>query len=281
MKRNIIICLLLISGFVISCTEKVDIDLDSTYRRLIVYGEVTTDSMHHFVRLSRSADYFSSGKTEVVSGAVLEISEGDKKYPLRETTGESGLYETEEEFAGEMGKIYTLNVSNVDINSDGVKEVYTAETHMPYLDPLDSVKLSYNEIFNGWEVKVWARDPADTKDYYSFRVYKNNFLLTDTLTEFFVQSDDFFNGNYTNGITSQFLSNSDPQEKAVPGDLITFEINGITEDYYNFIIEAQTEAGTSYPLFSGPPANISGNISEGALGIFTAYSIDRKSAIVP
>ena len=96
-----------------------------------------------------------------------------------------------------------------------------------------------------------------------------------------MQTDDFFDGSYTNGITTQFLDDSNGTEIALPGDTVEFEINGITEEYYNFIIQAQTETFMSAPLFSGPPANIITNISNGALGFFTAYSIDRAIKIVP
>ena len=35
-----------------ACTEIIDIELDSTYKRLVVYGTITTDSAHHQVQLT-------------------------------------------------------------------------------------------------------------------------------------------------------------------------------------------------------------------------------------
>ncbi|MGC9341509.1 MAG: DUF4249 family protein, partial [Bacteroidales bacterium] len=80
---------------------------------------------------------------------------------------------------------------------------------------------------------------------------------------------------------SQFLVDSKADEKLEPGDTVTFEANSITEEYYNFLVEAQSESFGQNPLFSGPPANISSNVSNGALGFFTAYSLTRSSRIVP
>jgi hypothetical protein len=37
----------------------------------------------------------------------------------------------------------------------------------------------------------------------------------------------------------------------------------------------------SNPLFSGPPANIKGNINNGGVGFFTAHSVTRSYAITP
>ena len=105
-------------------------------------------------------------------------------------------------------------------------------------------------------------------------------MLTDSLANLIVQDDVFFNGNYTYGIPSQFLDQQREDEKIHPGDTITFEINGITEEYYKFVMEAQSEIFYHTPLFSGPPANISTNISNGAVGFFTAYSIDRCSTVL-
>ena len=67
---------------------------------------------------------------------------------------------------------------------------------------------------------------------------------------------------------------------AEPGDSITLEMAGITEEYANFIWDVQDETGFNTPLFSGPPANIRGNISNGAIGFFYAYSSVRASTII-
>ena len=77
-----------------------------------------------------------------------------------------------------------------------------------------------------------------------------------------------------------FTKHSDrkPDEKTVPGDTVTFEMYGISADYFKFITEAQTELFGSNPLFSGPPANISTNIDNGAVGFFAAVNVRRETA---
>ncbi len=279
---SLLLILMLLTGM-ISCTELVDIELDSTYDRLIVYGEVTNRRGVHTVSLTRSADYFSNQKPSGISGAIVEISDGEKITLLTERLTETGVYETDPDFYGVMGMTYELNISNVDIDNDGKPETYSAKSFLPFLNPLDSIYLVYNEnsFFSGWSVLIWAQDPPESRDFYSFKTYKNGVLLTDTLTEFIVQSDDFFNGSYTNGITAQFLNDANPSEKAEAGDIITFEINAITEEFYKFVVESASEAFPGNPLFSGPPANIRSNISNGGLGFFTAYSINRKSKVIP
>ena len=91
--------------------------------------------------------------------------------------------------------------------------------------------------------------------------------------------DRFFNGSYTNGASIAELDQSKPEEKLSEGDTITAEVNNIGKDYANFIWDAQSELFGSNPLFSGPPANVKGNISNGAIGFFAAYSVTRAKAI--
>jgi hypothetical protein len=187
---------------------------------------------------------------------------------------------TSPDYHGVPGRTYTLNIRDVDIDQDGTNDEYTAVSAMAEFNPLDSITLRRFEAFGiiGWEIQVYALDSPE-RDFYAFKAHKNGVLLTDTLYELIVQNDDFFNGNYTNGITSQFLSNEKPDEVVREGDTITFEINGITEEYYNYIIEAQSQVFPQTPLFSGPPANISTNVDNDAIGFFVAYSANYSSTI--
>ena len=128
--------------------------------------------------------------------------------------------------------------------------------------------------------QMYAQDPP-TQEWYSFKIHKNGLLLTDTLVKFSVQADLFFNGEYIYGFPVAFLSDDDSLEAAKPGDIITFELNSITQDYYDFIVSAQSEIFGSNPLFGGPPANVTTNLQEEGVGIFTATSITRITDTIP
>jgi hypothetical protein len=77
-----------------------------------------------------------------------------------------------------------------------------------------------------------------------------------------------------------FFDQGEEKEMLVSGDEITVELNTITKEHAGFIWDAQSELWGSNPLFSGPPANVKGNINNGAIGFFSAYSLSRASAIV-
>lgn len=264
-----------------SCTEKIDLALDSGQTKLVVYGEITTDTTSHEVFLSYSSDYLDDSPATGVEGASVELSFDDSLIVLEES--QPGTYITPANFFGTEGMTYNLRISDLDINNDGENEEYSATTELVSVASLDSIGLVYTSdaFFSGWEIQIYAWDPEGIKNYYLFKSIKNGVLQTDSLYEFVFQNDDFFDGNYTYGISAQFLDDAKKSEKAIPGDTITFEMNGINEEYYDFLIEAQTESFGSNPLFSGPPANIKSNITNDALGFFTAYSVERMSLIVP
>jgi len=262
------------------CTERIEVEVDSSYVRLVVEGSVSTDTIRHSVRLTTSSDYFYNQPAPNVSDAIVTISDGDSTIFLSESQDHPGTYLTHSGYYGVPGKTYTLTISHVDVDNNGEYEEYTASSELKPVNKVDSIQLEplTSDYYNIFQILVFALDPP-TKDFYAFRVLKNRILVTDTLHELVVQDDLFFNGNYIYGAPSQFLDQNEQDEVIQPGDTITFEINSITEEYYQFIIEAQSEIFYQTPMFSGPPANISSNISNDAIGFFTAYSVDRCSIV--
>lgn len=63
--------------------------------------------------------------------------------------------------------------------------------------------------------------------------------------------------------------------QAKAGDVIKVECYMIDRNYFKFIEAVQIETSPRAPIFSGAPAKVPGNISNGALGIFAATSVAR------
>ncbi len=146
---------------------------------------------------------------------------------------------------------------------------------------LDHIELRYfsTPIIDGYQVLMWASHPVEQKDLFGFRIRKNSVLLSDSLSNYTTFSDDLFNSGYLPGFPVGFLSDDDPRQRVYPGDTVTFELESIDQAYYDFVNDAQLEMVGNIPLFSGPSANIRSNISNGGMGIFAAYSIQRASTI--
>ena len=264
-----------------ACTEKIDIKLDDTYTRLVVDGCITTDTAFQQVRLSTTTNYYYNQQPPAVTGATVVLSDGTNEYVMKETVpGSSGIYQTQNKIAGETGKTYTLKVNLPEAINKHTD--YSASSVLHPVAKLDSTGLEFHEDWGKagfWVVKCYATDPGGIKNYYLFNVYRNGKLLSDTINKVVISDDILFDGNFTYGIGTFYLDNNRPEQQLRPGDTVTLEMSGITQEYYNFVSEVQ-QAGFNIPFFSGPPANVSTNISPDAVGFFTAYSSSRASVIV-
>jgi hypothetical protein len=263
-----------------SCTEKITINVGSTYVRFVVDGHIATDTTAYQITLTKTADYFYNAPSPKVVDAKVKLSDGDTTYTLLETEpGNSGIYATSPSFYGKIGKTYTLSIQLAD--PIGGSSNYSASCALVHVAHLDSTKAVFHSEFgkNGaWEILAYAQDPPNEVNYYMFNLYRNGVLITDSIHKVRVSDDKLINGSYFDGAVL-FLSNSRDDEKLVPGDRITLVMSGITKEYFDFVQQVQ-ESGFNIPFFSGPPANIVGNISNGGVGFFAAYSNSYASAIV-
>ncbi len=282
MKKYTIFNILLIFLFawvIYSCTEEMEIELDDEQTRLVVYGTLSTDTTIHTVRLSETSNYFDDAKPPAVSGADVKIEGTDGTViNLHERSGEPGVYDTDPNTYGKIGIAYTLFINNVDIDDDGKNETYQATDSIRPIGVADSIKLLYfeNSFIQLWQVHLFAEEPSG-KDYYLFKLHLNNQLYTDTLTEIAAADDQFLDTiSRKTGVPVQSIESN----ATATGDIITFELNSITEQYYYFFMQLQDEVRGQSP-FKGPPSNVITNINNGAVGFFGTYSVDRASTLVP
>lgn len=280
MKQTLFYSLLVFLGLS-SCTEPIDVTLDETYTHLVVDGYIATDTGSYGINLTKTADYFYNEPTPRVVNASVKLTDGTTEFLLHESEpGVSGYYETGPTFAGKIGNSYTLTIELPEEIDN--QTLYTASCKMMKVARLDSIAVNFQPDWGAegfWEIKLWAQEPGDEINYYMFHYYRNDTLMTDSIWKISVSDDQYFNGNYINGITAVFINNENYWETIRPGDKITLQMSGITKAYYDFIYQVQM-AGYNIPFFTGPPANVVGNINAGAIGFFSAYSNSWKSITV-
>lgn len=130
--------------FLFSCAEIVDIPLGSMDPVLVVDAKLTTDTASHVVKLNRSCDYYDPDvNSTAVSGAeVYVLADDGQRIDYYENVFTPGRYCTSADVYGEIGKNYTLHIE-ADADGDGVKELYEAESRMPSIPRIDSVRPLY------------------------------------------------------------------------------------------------------------------------------------------
>jgi hypothetical protein len=277
--NNLVFIFILLPVSLYSCTERIDIRLENSAVRLVVEGSLTTDTMSHKVLLSSTSGYFYNQPPQPVAGATVTISDGENIFSLGEVT--PGVYQTVPTVYGVAGKTYTLNIK-LNKQIGGFSD-YTASSKLCPVAKLDSINLVYHSDWSTagiWEVRCFVQDPPSA-DFYRFLISRNDTMITDTLDEWFVTDDRFFNGDYVNGLTVGYLDQGIKEQRLITGDSMLVEMNNTGEGYASFLLESQSEIIGSYPLFTGPPANIKGNINNGAIGFFATYSASRAITKVP
>src|SRR5665648_103722 len=133
MMKNLkarIISIYILSILSAGCTETIDnIQLDTTRPRLVVEGYISTDTTRQMVKLSKLGDALLKDQIQVISNALITISDGTTTFGLTEDQTKKGTYFTTPDVFGVVGHTYTLLIKNVDINDDQVMDclLYTSD----------------------------------------------------------------------------------------------------------------------------------------------------------
>lgn len=278
MKGNLVNKLLILALLAIglySCTEKIDIQLDEASAKLAVESYIYAEQDSGFVKLTQTAGYFSNQPAERISKAAVSIEVNNRLYVLSESQNDKGYYLTPPDFDVELTDSLFLAI---DLQQEiAGKTHFEASTYVPFIsDQIDSITVIYREDFDFWIVQLYAYDPPGP-NYYMFNVLKNDTLITDSISETFVVDDRLVDDMYINGVYTNFL----PGYQLHANDTVTLVTSSITKEYYNYIIELQIEIGYKDPLFSGPPANVSSNLTNGAVGYFSAYPSAFTKYVIP
>lgn len=284
-KRALLLCATL--PMWAGCTERIDINTRDAAPRLVIYGHISSQMDVHPVRITRSTGYFSTETPGGISGAEVSISYQGTTYMLYEDPTEKGTYRPLESFAGIPGETYTLDVA-VDFRGEGRLRHYRATSYMPNEVNVTDLKLEPSAVFRDFvEVLLSAQLPQGKDDsHYSVHVWVENQLVNDSLSQFTMFDRKNLSTDELIDVPCFYLDQQDLRTRLRPGDRVTVGVDAITAAYADFLHDAREEASASIPFFSGPPANISTNIT--ALdadddtplsGFFTAYPRTLYSTI--
>jgi hypothetical protein len=282
--RNIFI---LMSCFLCAaCTERMDIVTDNAVPRLVITGCITTDTMPHIISISQTVGYFGNEEVKTFSNAVVKIN-GDLLIPLGD-----GRYATNASFYGVPGQTYALDVE-LDYDDNGVAEHYTAQTTVPPMHTLDSASLHIALTSAAddpvWSIFVHFQDQPGLNTYGAHLYVRSpqySIQFTNKLQYYFLNmfGKTTAEGQYIHFpvffVQKELRWDEDNKLPLCTGDTLTVELNELTEVYYDFLRSAKREINGGNPLFTGPPANVPGNISGGALGVFGAYTVSRQFIVL-
>jgi hypothetical protein len=260
-KISAIIFLAILSNT--SCTKVIELDLKSNTTKLVIDGAVTNATGPHKIKLSKTVATTESNTNTEVDNATVIISDNAGSIDTLISKGK-GNYETTK-ITGTPGRTYSLKVL-----VDGVS--YEASSTMPQpvlLSSLQPLKIDFGGQKRNVIVPMYV-DPIGVGNNYNFNIYKNGTLQKSYL---------LWNDNVSNGLPNQRPLGG-PTVEILSGDTVQVNMQCVDKRVYEYFYALQALEGNG-PGGGTTPSNPTNNISNGALGIFSAHAVDTKTIIIP
>jgi hypothetical protein len=261
--KRLVLCLS-ISSFC-SCQKVIDLKLHDADIKYVVEGVITNEPGVCKISVTQSKPFYENNQFPGISGAIVMVKDNDLEFALPET--QPGVYETNL-INGTPGHVYQLSVT---IHNN----VFTATSKMPLPVLLDTVYISNGPFGEFKFATVGYDDPPGISNSYRFVQYLNG--LKDPAI--FWQNDEFTDGQTVLIQLDTGIDKKDDARNITSGDTVTIEMLGIDEAVYKYWYSLHFNGGDGGNIAT--PANPVTNVSGGALGYFSAQTVDRKSVIVP
>lgn len=257
--------LLIIAVAFTSCEKVIDINLDDVEKKYVIEGVLTDEAGSAMVLISQTKNFSDDNQFAGVTDAMVTITEEGGIVTVLPEMSE-GVYQSAS-LTGESGKSYTLSV---EINGN----TFTASATMPARVNMDSLYITEDYLFGEIRktVNVEYRDPPGLGQSYRFVQYINNTKEKGI----FIRNDDYTDGNQS---LVKLWSPGDEDDKIETGDTIKVQMLCIDPFVYKYWYSFLS-GGASGSSNSASPANPVSNIQGGALGYFSAHTLQTKEVVV-
>lgn len=242
------------------CKKIVQVDTSTAPPQIVIEGKITDKFADQIIVISKSIPYDAIGKYPKISGATVSMIDNlGNVFVFAE--GAMGSYT--KKMQGIYGRTYTLSVS---LNN----QTYNAKSTMPNLVKLDSIGVITNSFFGRDQVNpvIYFTDPKEETNFYHFNFFVNNLISKRT----YVSSDRLTNGNVTQ--VQFFYDNGDVAKDLFSGDKVKIQMECVEKPIYNYWYSLAQQKGSG-PNQGATPANPTSNLSNGALGYFSANTFQE------
>ena len=265
MRKNstILFIILVVTFSFTSCEKVIQLDLGSSVPQLVIQGNVYDQLGPYQVTISRTVNFDTPNIYPAVTNATVNISDNEGNSEELSQSA-AGTYVTSN-LRGIPGRTYNLTV-NVYGQS------YSASSFMRKGVHIDSVYFK-NAFFGGRKlVALNFNNPPGQEYFYraihfvngrqatGFSVFSENTIKADTISYSFMST------------TNRKPTVADPD--LVKGDVISVWLECIDKGVFEYFRTANSEGGQN-----ASPANPVSNITNGALGYFSACSVSKDSII--
>jgi len=265
-KRPVITMLIqiLIVAVLWSCQTVTNVDLNSASPKLIVDASINDQPGPYRIMLSQTVNFTQNNLFPPVSGAQIVIND---HAGIPDTLKEiiPGTYQTTR-LLGVPGRTYTLTV-----NSNNTS--YSAISTMPNPVAIDTVFTKNALGSKNKNISIRFKDPGGIANYYRVMETITNIIpihkdvILPTLGT--VTTDRLSDGKEIT-YTAAF-----DQPELLSGDSVLVALECIDKNVFNYFRTAR-QNGTMSTTVSNPVTNL----TNGALGYFSAYAVRYKKIVV-
>ncbi|MBA3827323.1 MAG: DUF4249 domain-containing protein [Taibaiella sp.] len=277
-----------------SCEKEVHIDLGPTSAGLVVEGQIEQDRRPSVV-LTQTIGFFSNVdfstiQSNFVHNAVITVSDGTTTIPLIEVAKDTGnnskfyIYQpdtsiaTSRNFIGVIGRDYTLSITSAG-------KTYTATARIPQPIHIDSLTTMVpptlpDRFPDAMNVFIHFKDPDTLGNYARYFTKRNS----EPYYSSGLYSDLIRNGTVLNERIRPGYNTLRPDSSSsgifFKGDTVTLKWASIDKGVYTFWNTFQfAEQAVGNPFAT--PINSQSNISNGALGVWSAYGSTIITIVIP
>lgn len=262
---RILILLLLSTVVLISCQKVIDIKPSTGEEKVIIQGNLFTDSIATVV-VTKSTAFLSTTAPQSIATASVILSDNIGNTEIMVWNPTFSRYESAT-LKGVVNSVYTLNVT-----LDG--KTYKSSSKIIGLDPVDSI--SFRKVDaggfreEGYYMDLYASIPTNIDKFYIFKGYADGVIL-DEPTEINLVDNRLISSN----------SNSfDAGYKYEANEVAKLEVYSLTEAAYKFYEAARLQLNNDGGFFSTPPANVPSMFDNGAIGLFQCSDVNSLTKTV-
>ena len=253
----VLVMLLIVFG----CEEQVDWQFQPQENgALVVDAIITNEFKMQEVRLSLSYSGLN-GQPEPVSDAEISISDGQNIFQFMEAPGDAGKYFSEEPFATQLGKIYTLDIL---WNS----QEYSAENEMIAVFPFNTITFaSYGETDSLTVNEVAPLYSPDEQAMYEINIDWSHISNVEPN-----RAKLFFYTFSTIDVNELFKPSK--ETVAFPkGSIVIEKKYSLNEDFAAFYRALAMETDWQGGVYDENSASLPTNVSNGGVGFFGVSAV--------
>ncbi|HYC84294.1 MAG TPA: DUF4249 domain-containing protein [Chryseosolibacter sp.] len=273
--RSLTVCILSLyaaSGLLVGCEVPYDLDVAQTPEKIVIEGLVTDNPSHQCIKISRSVNFYDTGKTPRVTNAVVSVSDelgnvfGFVHNPNNHPDS-AGYYVPAAPFSGTVGRTYYLRaeVDGVLFEAREKLEPALSMDSLSYrVDPEE--KENPDEMGRFYEVLLFAREPRDQRNFYLFKFFRNDTLALANDTDIYFSDDELLAENIDGVPAPVYFKKNDSARVEM------YSISRVAYVYYSDLWALlNNDAGG---MFGPIPSSPRTNLSNGALGFFQVSAVN-------